>query len=232
MNNKTHHHLITIAVGQTEISIDFPEHLLHNPNFPLRGLALVCHPHPLMGGAKDNKVAQTLAKTMTQLGYVSVRPNFRGVGESAGVHDDGVGETDDMEQVVQWMQRSQSWEEIAGLRDHVWVQKAANLPLVLGGFSFGSFVTSNVAKRLQEQGRPMERLVLVGSAAGKWEMPPIAQGTIVIHGEKDDTIPLQDVFTWLKEQDTVVHVIPDADHFFHRKLHLIRDTIIGLWHGK
>jgi alpha/beta superfamily hydrolase len=89
-----------------------------------------------------------------------------------------------------------------------------------------------VAKRLQEQGRPMERLVLVGSAAGKWEMPPIAQGTIVIHGEKDDTIPLQDVFTWLKEQDTVVHVIPDADHFFHRKLHLIRDTIIGLWHGK
>ena len=60
-------------------------------------------------------------------------------------------------------------------------------------------------------------------------MPQIPSNTIVIHGELDDTIPLKAVFDWLRKQEIVVHIIPDADHFFHRKLHLIRDTIIGLW---
>src|SRR5512145_1115544 len=71
------------------------ELIVENPGVP-RGIALVCHPHPLFGGSNTNKVAQTLARTFTKLGYVALRPNFRGVGSSTGTHDGGMGETDDM----------------------------------------------------------------------------------------------------------------------------------------
>jgi alpha/beta superfamily hydrolase len=231
MNSRTIHHQIRISVGLSELSIDLPDQLRTNPQFTVRGLALIGHPHPLMGGTMDNKVAQTLAKTMTMLGYVSVRPNFRGVGASEGVHDDGVGEVDDFQEILAWMQNPHSWEEIAHQVGSEWFQQVEEMPFVLGGFSFGTYVNSNLSKRLIETGRQPERMILVGSAAGKWDMPEIPQGTIVIHGENDETIPLSDVFQWLQFQEIVVHVIPDADHFFHRKLHMIRDTIVGLWHA-
>jgi alpha/beta superfamily hydrolase len=231
MNSRTLQHLIPISVGLSQVSIDFPEALRSDTNYKVRGIALIGHPHPLMGGTMDNKVAQTLAKTMTQLGYVSVRPNFRGVGLSEGVHDDGVGEMDDMYQILQWMQSPASWQALESQVGQTWYKQVEQMPVVLAGFSFGSYVNSKLAKRLTEENKEPERLVLVGSAAGKWEMPPIPQNTIVIHGELDDTIPLVDVFAWLKNQEVVVHVIPDADHFFHRKLHMIRDTIVGMWHG-
>ncbi len=226
------HHLIRIQVGVAEVSIDFPEELRSNPDFKVRGIALIGHPHPLLGGSMDNKVAQTLAKTFNLLGYVSVRPNFRGVGQSQGSFDDGVGEIDDLEQILEWLQIPSSWGEILGLPAQSWHGEVAHLPFVLAGFSFGSFVNSNLTKRLTEKGRAPERLILVGSAAGKWDMPNIPKNTIVIHGEVDETILLQAVFDWLQQQEIVVHVIPGADHFFHRKLHLIRDTVIGLWHAK
>jgi alpha/beta superfamily hydrolase len=232
MNSRTIQHQIQIDVGPAQISIDLPEALRTDSNFEVKGLALIGHPHPLMGGTMDNKVAQTLAKTMTLLGYVSVRPNFRGVGLSAGVHDDGVGEIDDMHQILRWMQSPKSWQDLESQVGAAWYKKVQDLPFVLAGFSFGSYVNSNLAKRLNEQNVGPERLVLIGSAAGKWEMPDITTNTIVIHGELDETIPLIDVFTWLKNQEVVVHVIPDADHFFHRKLHMIRDTILGLWHDR
>jgi len=229
MNSRTLHHTIRINVGLSELSIDFPEELLLDHAFQVRGLALIGHPHPLLGGSMDNKVAQTLAKTMTMLGYVSVRPNFRGVGQSEGTFDDGIGETDDLEQVLAWMQNPGAWLELLGSQDHTWYQEVHRMPFVLAGFSFGSYVNSNLAQRLINQGKSPYRVVLVGSAAGKWDMPLIPPNTIVIHGELDETIPLQAVFEWLLPQEIVVHVIPGADHFFHRKLHMIRDTVIGLW---
>jgi uncharacterized protein len=232
MNSRTIHQQIQISIGIAELSIDLPEHLQENPDFEVRGLALIGHPHPLMGGTMDNKVAQTIAKTMTQLGYVSVRPNFRGVGLSEGLHDDGAGETDDMEEILAWMQAPNSWSQMTHTQHHTWTTQAGHLPIVLGGFSFGTFVNANLAKRLADQARDVQRLVLVGSAAGKWDMPLIAPNSIVIHGELDETIPIVEVFNWLRLQDMVVHVIPDADHFFHRKLHLIRDTIMRLWDGQ
>lgn len=225
-------HTISISVGLSELSIDFPEELLRDHTFELRGLALIGHPHPLLGGSMDNKVAQTLAKTMTMLGYVSVRPNFRGVGQSEGTFDDGVGEIDDLEQILAWMQKPSSWLELLGEQENAWYQDVHSMPFVLAGFSFGSYVNSNLAQRLINQGKSPYRLVLVGSAAGKWDMPNIPPNTIVIHGELDETIPLKAVFEWLMSQETVIHVIPGADHFFHRKLHLIRDTVISLWDAK
>jgi len=178
-----------------------------------RGIALIAHPHPLFGGTMDNKVTTTLARTFTGIGYVAVRMNFRGVGASAGVHDHGVGETDDMELLL----------------NHVQAQYPG-LPVALAGFSFGTLVQAQLQQRLVTQGRPAERLVLTGTAAGKWPVPPVPANTIVIHGEMDDTIPLSAVLDWARPQDLPVIVIPGCDHFFHRKLQHIKNFVVEMWH--
>jgi len=193
------------AAGKMQCLLDLPD------DAP-RGIALVGHPHPLYGGTMENKVAQTLARTFVTLGYVVARFNFRGVGESEGVHDHGVGEVDDMKTMYDHMR-----------------ERYPNLPVTLTGFSFGTFVQAQLAQRLAAEGLPVERLVLVGSAAGKWAMPDVPQDTILIHGEQDDTITLQQVFDWARPLDIPVTVIPGADHFFHRKLGHIKNLVIQLW---
>ncbi|HJU71052.1 MAG TPA: alpha/beta hydrolase [Paucimonas sp.] len=209
MNIHTRYFLLAGAVGQLECALDLPD----TARFPEpRGIALVAHPHPLYGGTMDNKVTQTLARAFVAVGYIAARMNFRGVGKSAGNHDDGHGETDDMALLLQHMQ-----------------QQYPELPFTLAGFSFGTFVQSQLQQRLIAQGAPAERLILVGSAAGKWAMPNVPDNTILIHGELDETIPLAHVFDWARPQNLPVIVIPGADHFFHRKLQHIKNFVVEMW---
>ena len=231
MNSRTKVIHIGGIVGAIEMSIDLPDELKNDPSFAVRGLALVAHPHPLLGGTMDNKVAQTMARAFNQLGYVSVRPNFRGVGGTAGVHDHGVGELGDLLHVTEWMQTPSSWSQFEATAHQPWVNAANTLPLVVSGFSFGSFVGSHLVQRLAELGRPAERLVMVGSAAGKWTLAPVPADTILIHGELDETILLKNVFDWALPQELTVQVVPGADHFFHRRLHCIRNIITSAWLG-
>jgi alpha/beta superfamily hydrolase len=231
MNSRTKVIHIDGIVGLIEMSIDLPDELKSDPLFVVRGLALVAHPHPLMGGTMDNKVAQTMARAFNQLGYVSVRPNFRGVGGTAGVHDNGVGELDDLLHITDWMRTPSGWSLCEATAHQAWTANANTLPLVVSGFSFGSFVGSHLVQKLAELGRPAERLVMVGSAAGKWSLATVAADTILIHGEVDETIPLVDVFDWARPQELTVQVVPGADHFFHRRLHCISSIITGAWLG-
>ncbi len=220
-------------VGLIEASLDLPDEVRHAPSsYKPRGIALVAHPHPLLGGTMDNKVAQTLARTFAQLGYVTLRPNFRGVGATEGVHDDGKGEAQDLLAVIAWMKDPFSWQGIKELEGHAWPQLVEELPLAMAGFSFGSYVSSYVVKELTEKNEAPERLIMVGSATSKWDVAPVPKDTIVIHGEVDDVIPLTSVLDWARPQELTVQVIPGADHFFHRKLHCIRDLIVRAWHGQ
>jgi alpha/beta superfamily hydrolase len=202
--------LLDGAAGSIETVIDHPDAALAPAP---RGIALIAHPHPLFGGSLDNKVAQTLARVFTELGYIAVRPNFRGVGASGGEHDHGNGEADDMVLVA---------EQARG--------RFGDLPLALAGFSFGAFVQTHVAKRVTP-----ERMVLIGLAAGlvaagrSYALDTVPADTILIHGEKDETVPLVNVLDWAQPQDLPVVVIPGADHFFHRRLHIIRNIIKGQW---
>jgi alpha/beta superfamily hydrolase len=198
--------LIQGAAGDIEIAIDAAKG-------DVLGVALVAHPHPLFGGTMDNKVAQTLAKTLNELGYITVRPNFRGVGKTAGVHDNGMAEQEDTLRVIDWMR----------------AEFGAEQPLVLAGFSFGSYVISRVAETLKASGRAVQRMVMIGTAAGKWDVATVAEDTIVIHGELDDTIPLSAVMRWAEPQDLPVTVIAGADHFFHRRLHVLKRIILQQW---
>jgi alpha/beta superfamily hydrolase len=174
-----------------------------------RGIAVIAHPHPLYGGTRDNKVVQTLARALHAEGYSCWRPNFRGVGDSDGKHDEGNGETDDLLAVVEHARR---------------VDGEA-LPLVLAGFSFGAFVQTRVAARLETLGRPAGRLVLVGVAVTRFAAAAIPAESLVIHGERDDVVPLAAVLDWARALDLPVVVVPGADHFFHRRLTLIKRLV-------
>ncbi|HLW11195.1 MAG TPA: CocE/NonD family hydrolase [Casimicrobiaceae bacterium] len=184
------------------------EVVLNVPGPALRGIALVCHPHPLQGGTLDNKVVQTLAKTFFALRYAAVRFNFRGVGQSAGAFDEGVGETEDALAVLA-LARGRFGE---------------SLPIALAGFSFGSFVQTQVARRVQA-----ERLVLVGAAVNRFTVPEVPPDTIVIHGEEDDVVPLADVFAWARAQQLPIVVFPGCGHFFHGRLPQLARIVTALW---
>jgi alpha/beta superfamily hydrolase len=196
----------TGEAGRIEVLVD-------QPAGTPRGLALIAHPHPQYGGTADNKIVQTLAKTFAELGYIALRPNFRGIGDSLGDYDRGVGETDDLVGVAEQART-----------------RYGELPIVLAGFSFGGYVQTRVAQRVTP-----ERMVLVAPATGylsgdrDYDTPPVPADTIVIHGEKDETVPLVNVLDWARPQDLPIIVVPEANHFFHRRLHIIKRLVQGAW---
>lgn len=202
MNSQTQVLLIPGPAGTLELAVDLPA---GEP----RGVAVVAHPHPLFGGSLGNKVVQTLARAFVQQGWQAVRFNFRGVGQSTGEHDAGRGELADFLAVVQ--------------------SQAAQGPLCLAGFSFGAFVTSHAIRVLQHT-RDIHRVLLVGTAASRFDVAPLApelhDRTLVIHGEVDDTVPLVDVLNWARPQHLPVTVLPGMGHFFHGQLPLLKTLAV------
>ncbi len=188
--------------GLIEIALDLPAE-------SSKGVAVIAHPHPLFGGTMDNKVVQTLARAFTQCGWTAVRFNFRGVGDSAGTHDDGRGELDDLLAVV----------------GHA----ALDGRLALAGFSFGAFVASNAFAQLHLE-REVDSLVLVGVATSRFSVAPVSPAahaqTLVIHGEQDDTVPLASVMDWARPQILPVTVVPGVGHFFHGQLPLLKSLVV------
>lgn len=201
MNAHTEHLLQVGPSGQLEVAIDRAAE-------SSRGMAVIAHPHPLHGGTLTNKVVQTLARAFVLCGWTAVRFNFRGVGASGGVYDEGRGELQDMLEVV----RSQ----------------VPDGPLCLAGFSFGGFVASQAVAALHGQ-RDIQKVVLVGPATSRFGVAAIPgelrQRTLVIHGEHDDTVPLQSVMDWARPQALPVLVVPGGGHFFHGQLPLLRELV-------
>ena len=193
--------------GLIECAID-------RPAVPPRGLAVVCHPHPQFGGTLDNKVVQTIARACLELGWASVRFNFRGVGASAGVWDEGRGEIDDALAVVATFR---SRDEFAGVS------------FMLGGFSFGGYVAVAASQRLDAGQRP-SRLVLVGPSTEKQTVAAVPADTLVIHGESDDVVPLAATLAWARPQNLPVIVFPGVGHFFHGQLALLKKVIVRELH--
>ena len=184
------------------------EVVINAPVTSLAGIALVAHPLPLEGGTLDNKVVYTLAKTFFALGYAAVRFNFRGVGASVGTFDEGNGETDDA---------------LAALA-HAQQRFGNALPIVLAGFSFGSFVQTRLAHHISA-----ERMVLIAPAVNRFATERVPPDTIVVHGEQDDVVPLSDVFAWARPQELPIIVFPGCGHFFHGRLPQLQRVIAAQW---
>ncbi len=211
--------LIRGAAGSIEVASEAP-------SGPVAAVAVIAHPHPLFGGTMDNKVVTTLERALRELGAATFRFNFRGVGATEGAHDEGRGEADDM---------------VAVAAHALAAHPAA--PLWLAGFSFGGAIAVQASNRVD-----FARLVLVApgfrriSAHGMGS--PIdpndplfgAPGrhshanAFVVHGDLDDTVPLSDSLGWAAAREVNVVVIAGAEHFFHRKLHLLRDAVSRMLH--
>lgn len=205
MNAQTERLLLNGPAGGIEVLIDVPA-----PEASPCGTAVIAHPHPLYGGTMDNKVVQTLARAFVQTGWRAVRFNFRGVGATEGVYDEGRGEAQDMLAVVQ--------------------QCAPDGPLALAGFSFGSFVMSQTLGALWP-GRAVGPLVFVGAAASRFDVAVVPaelhEHTLVIHGEADDTVPLSAVLDWARPQVLPVTIVPGGSHFFHGQLPLLKRLVVN-----
>ena len=204
MNVQTQKSTLQGALGAIEVAIDAPA-----AEVPAKGFAVIAHPHPLFGGTLDNKVVQTLARAFTQCGWTAVRFNFRGVGRTEGLHDEGRGELDDMLAVV--------------------AELAPTGALCLAGFSFGAFVTTHAFDKLHTT-RQIEKLVLVGTSVSRSAAAPIDAAehfkAIVIHGEADDTVELGAVMDWARPQSLPVTVVPGGGHFFHGQLPLLKSLVV------
>ena len=195
MNPRTQRRLVAGPAGDLDCAIDEPEG-------DLKGVAVICHPHPQQGGTMDNKVVTTLARAFTQCGWRAVRFNFRGIGGSAGVWDEGRGEIDDALAVA------------AAVRE-------PGQALAWAGFSFGGYVASQAAATLAPS-----QLVLVGPATASFSVAAVPKDALVIHGEADEIVPLAATLDWARPQSLPVVVVPGGGHFFHGQLPLLKSLVV------
>ncbi len=198
-------------VGQIEVAAH-----VATDNAP-RAVAIVAHPHPLFGGTMDNKVVTTITRALFDAGAAVYRFNFRGVGATAGTHDEGRGETADMLRVIAFAQA-----------------RHAGSPLWLAGFSFGGAVTLAATDTA-----PPEQLLLVAPSLKRltgWKdlsaVGSVPESAIIIHGEADETVPLAESLDWARPRGVPVIVVPGADHFFHLRLHIIKRLALTWVSGK
>ncbi len=187
------------------------EAMLHLPDTEIVAIAVVAHPLPTMGGTMENKVVTTLAKTFAELGFATLRFNFRGVGESAGEFDSGNGEVEDLLAAVQHAKDA-----------------FGHLPVILAGFSFGGYVAARASHHLH----PLpHKLVLIAPAVGRFAMPAVAHNALVIHGEQDEVIPLADALDWARPHHLPIVVFPEAGHFFHGRLSQLKQAVLNEFNG-
>ena len=193
--------------GLIDCALDWPE---GTPT----GWALVLHPNPAQGGTRDNKVVTTIARACVQQGLLALRPNFRGIGSSGGTFDHGKGELLDMAALVE--QFRVRYPEIAAK------------PWVLGGFSFGTSIAVQLYAKWDRLTKNLPNIViLTGSAALRFRHSEVKapEDALVIHGEVDEVVPLSEVMDWARPLGMPVVVIPEAGHFFHGKLLILRQLV-------
>jgi alpha/beta superfamily hydrolase len=185
--------------GALEVALDAPA------GEPV-GVAVLCHPHPVHGGTMDNKVVITLARAFLQVGFSTVRFNFRGAGNSEGEWDEGRGEVDDALAVIA-------------------AHRHPKRRFMLAGFSFGGYVAAEAMSRLPADARP-ERLVLIAPSTLKQQVPAVPADTIVVQGEADEVVPLAAAFDWARPQVLPIIVLPGVGHFFHGQITLLKNVLV------
>jgi len=185
------------------------EGLLDLPAAIPSAAAVVCHPHPLQHGTQRNKVTYILARAFNDLGAVSLRFNFRGVGKSVGVFDNGVGETFDALAAIDWL-----------------AAQYPRVPLWLGGFSFGAYV----ALRAQSE-RDVRLLVTVAPAIERFDTAAIHPPTypwLLVMGDADEVVSPRAVLDWAASlaKPPRLSILNGAGHFFHGRLNALRDVVV------
>ena len=191
------------------------EALVKAPAGPARGAAVVCHPHPIHGGTMHTKAVYRAAQAFNDAGLVALRFNFRGVGASTGSYDEGIGERNDLEAALDWLEA-----------------EYPELPLFAGGFSFGSVVGLSVGAddervvALFGLGLPVDMDLYDYSFLAETDKP-----ILVVQGENDEFGPWDRVSKLLAALGTHITLvrIPGADHYFTDRLDELRATVRGYY---
>jgi len=199
--------LIPAEHGQLEVIID-PVADLKAEAYPL---SIICHPHPLHGGTMHNKVVTTTAKAFHRCNISTIRFNYRGVGQSSGEFGHYSGEITDLLSIIAWIKK---------------VLPETNLALSLAGFSFGCYVAASVANQMAD----ITALLTIAPAVHNANFNEFLQVNCpwwVVQGEQDEVVPTEQVIDWAQAFPTVTELkmIPEAGHFFHGKLLLLRQII-------
>jgi hypothetical protein len=184
-------------------------------------LVVLSHPHPLYGGTMNNKVITTLERTFLSLGYITVAYNFRGVGQSSGLHDHGAGEQDDLAAVLSWASQRFKAEHI-----------------VLAGFSFGSYVTLQALNQawLNDYKPFIKGICTVAPPVGLYDFNGLHVQDVpwvVIQGGQDEVVSAQGILNWIMSasapQTADVYWRGTASHFFHGELVWLKNTVLGIY---
>lgn len=206
MLKKTQSTLIDGAVGALELRVG------STPTHQTQGLVVISHPHPQFGGTMDNKVVTTLEKTFSQARWQTVCYNFRGVGQSVGEYDGGLGEQKDLAAVVEWAR-----------------EQFVDMPLTLAGFSFGSYISLQQAQTLAAQ-----QVISVAPPVGLYDFTSIKLSAdmrwSLIQGGQDEVINSTEVLSWARqlEHRPDVYWREQASHFFHGELLWLRKVVASL----
>jgi alpha/beta superfamily hydrolase len=187
------------------------EAILKEPSGDVRGVALVCHPHPLGGGTMHNKVVYRAAAGLVEAGLVALRFNFRSVGNSSGEHDDGNGEKDDVKDVLNYL-----------------TENYPNQPITLAGFSFGSKVGTEIA--LDDE--RIVRLVSIGTPVDKYDfsfLKECRKPILFVHGDQDEFGSMESLNSLVAQvaenTETKLVVFENCGHFFDKHLEELKNTI-------
>ncbi|AWD32756.1 hypothetical protein CKSOR_00655 [Candidatus Kinetoplastibacterium sorsogonicusi] len=195
--------------GYIDTLIEMPK------NAPI-GYTVLLHPHPMHGGTRDNKVISTMSRVCLNYDLAVFRPNFRGVGFSEGKFDNGLGEVEDMIDLI-----CQIIEYYPNLK---------KIPIILGGFSFGASIAAQLYSYIKNKDIQCNGLVLVSSAATRYVHKEIIlpEKTFLIHGYNDNIVPFDEILNWAKIHDISINLIPNASHFFHGKLITLKNIFINI----
>jgi hypothetical protein len=192
------------------------EATLKEPSGAARGAAVICHPHPLHGGTMHTKAVYRAAQALNEVGLATLRFNFRGVGTSTGSFDEGVGEQDDLRAAIDWLS-----------------DQYPTLPLVVGGFSFGSMVALTVGAA-DERVDALLGLGLPVELDDRYDFAFLAETSkpiLIVQGEHDQFGAGEAVAAKLAPLGAHVTVVrvPGADHFFADQLDQLRAAIRGYY---
>jgi uncharacterized protein len=199
-------HFLEGAAGKVEA-------LLEEPESGAAGEAcLLCHPHPLYGGTMHNKVVYRMARALRRSGSVVLRFNFRGVGRSEGAHDQGAGELEDAQLLLQWLQA-----------------RYPALPYSVAGFSFGS----RIALRLGCSVEGVRRIIAVGfptKLANVDYLKNCPTPKVFVQSTNDEHGPRPELEVIYRDiaDPKQIHWVSAADHFFRDGLDALEETIFQL----
>lgn len=196
------HLLLRGPSGQLEVMTSYPKHKL--PTI----VGIVCHPHPLYEGTMHNKVVSTIARAFENLNYATVRFNYRGVGKSEGQYGHMIGEIEDLKAIMVWVK-----------------QVLPDCEIVLVGFSFGAYISANVANQIA-----VSKLITIAPAVNHADFSQLTNircPWLLVQGEEDEVVPPEEVIAFAQHPPSPLNFIllPEVSHFFHGKLIELREIL-------